>query len=142
MHRVPEIAYEWGELDVKVNGYSVNRPYEKKVFEDTVGRNYTEFVNTNDTIRLEFQYNIYEYYYGKSGIIIDDKYGISDIQIKDTSLAINGIRVGDPVAKVKSIFTRYQVYENCLRVWHSDNPLSFYFDQDGFITKIFYFVPT
>ena len=129
-------------MDIKVNGYSVNRPYDKQVFEETVGRKYTEFVDTNDTIYLEFQYNIYEYYYGKSSIIIDDEYGISDIQIKDTSLAVNGIRVGDPIEKVKRKFSKHQVSRDCLTIWHSDISLSFYFDGHGIISKIFYFVPT
>ena len=142
IHRVSDIAYEWGELDIEVNGYSVNRPYDKREFEDTVGNNFTEFVDTNDTILLEFQHNIYEYYYGNSSIIIDDEYGISDIQIKDASLAINGIKVGDSIEKVKRTFSKYQVYADCLRIWHSDYPLSYYFDENGIITRIFYFVPT
>ena len=109
---VEDSYYEWGEIDIFVNGYNILTPYTESEFRSKVGADFTKFRDTNDTILLEFDYNIYYYVYGESSIIVDDEWGISDIQIHDQNLSINGIRLGDPIEKAKSAFPKHEVRSN------------------------------
>ncbi len=134
------------------------------------GYNHDEIVakiGTPDSIResgpeieIEFGHKIYRYYYGNSfirffGESSDPVLGnsISDIFIKDTSLSINSITVGDTISKVKETFPkdnypgqRQGIHRgrNYLRIYYGTSDLSvgFYYDANNVITRISYVVLT
>ncbi len=140
---VEDSYYKWGEIDIAVNGYNVLTPYTEREFRSKVGVDFTKFRDTNDTILLEFDYNIYYYVYGESSIIVNDEWGISDIQIHDQNLSINGVRLGDSIEKAKSAFPKHEANSSYLRVYYGGGAvLRFEHDSSGAITYIAFLVRT
>ena len=139
---VGNASYEWGEIDISVNGYNILTPYTESEFRSKVGADFTKFRDTNDTILLEFDYNIYYYVYGESSIIVDDEWGISDIQVHDQNLSINGIRLGDSIEKAKSAFPKHEVRSDDIILDLDWAVLRFEYDASGVITYIAFLVRT
>ncbi len=140
---VDDRGYGFDDIDIMLNNYNILTPYNQSAFRSKVGGNFTKFTDTTADLLLEFGYNEYAYEYGQSSVIINDKWGVSDIQIEDGNLAINGIMIGDSIEKAKSVFSRYRVKSNAIIIEYGGRGfLRFEYNSSGKITYIAYLVRT
>ncbi|MGB5317375.1 MAG: hypothetical protein WBN56_15355 [Robiginitalea sp.] len=135
-------SYDMNEIDILLNNYNVNTPYQRDIFLSKVGNNPTEYKSSNSEILKEYDYNIYMYLYGASRVIVNDEWGVSDVQINDNRLSINGITVGDSIDKAKNAFAKKTNENGRLVIWYAGSELSFYYNSSNKITRITFIVPT
>ncbi|MEN8125892.1 MAG: hypothetical protein ABFR32_12275 [Bacteroidota bacterium] len=121
--------YDLNEKSIRINFFDVSEEFSEEDILFEIGE-------PDSISRSDYD----QYYYGNSVISVRDLF-ITNINILDTSLSINNIKIGDDILKVKSEFLKNNVKNNEIVIYHGDNSLTFYYDSNNKITKIIYTVP-
>ncbi len=137
------VFYELDEIEIFVGEWELLAPYNHTEFLQKVGSAHTKF--TDKHAYPEFQWEEYEYEFNAS-LIMFSQNEIADIFIRDASLSINGIKIGDSIDKVKQEFSKWNANgineKTRITIWYGDFPLSFYYSPiTNKISKITYIVP-
>jgi len=132
--------YNYQELAIFLQGWEIHTPYEKEAFLEKIEKPYTDFQDTTPELYAEFGYDIYVYFFHTSFLEIRDGV-ISDMVLNDDTLAVDGIRVGDPIEKVEAHYKKYNYGDQRITIWDGDFPLTYSYNLDRKITMISYHIP-
>lgn len=127
-----------------VNDFNISSEFDKNEILSKIGVP-DSIIEGGSEIVQEFGYNTYIYKYGLSYIDFkEDAEAITNINVNDSNLSINDIKVGDNIQKIKSVFlNEYIEEENRFVIRYGDYAsLSFEYGSNLLITRISYVVFT
>ena len=131
-------SYDWKEIELKLNEYNIYDDYEESVFREKVGTHYTSYKTGTPSEALEFG-QVFRYWYNECSVHII--YGsVYHINLNDSTLAINNLRVGDSLTEIKAIFSFGKIVEEneekSYDVQIGESVLAFYLNNDNIVTRI------
>lgn len=132
-------VYSPEDIDVKVNGFNILSIYDYDTVVSKLGEP-SKFLKSDKEQAKKKGFMTYEFQYGKSYIVFGGS-NVSEVEIVNNSLSLNGVTIGDKASKVKKAFKYAESKLNRYVVYYGYYNISFEYGKDKKIKKIVCFIP-